>query len=319
MTLELGRPRGGFLLAGLAILVASGCGSEIATVRDLNDDPAHVVPTAGREQVRSAPGPDGSSSLPITLEADDPTDPEGLSTAILRPTSCILRGGVVTATGDFARQELPDAYGLVGAVVELYVYANPAEPVDQGRQLARLRAEQAYPISGPGPWTVTVPLEGPGRFAARCEVAIQPTHRSTREVTATARALPAAPAIPLHFGVEGVGSAALGISQSSLLQPVSCVREGDVVTARGTFRGERVPEAFQRRGDVVRLYVYAAPTISSPTGMQLADLSGEHTFSLLTAGPWVVSTVVDPMLGEATRCGVAVQQTHHFEAPPNAY
>lgn len=97
--------------------------------------------------------------LPVSVEPTDPTDPEALDVGILKPTSCVVRDGVATAVGTFGTREVPDAYRRVGAVVELYVYAMPSEPADQGMQLAKLRDERPFPMRESGPWSVSVPLE----------------------------------------------------------------------------------------------------------------------------------------------------------------
>jgi hypothetical protein len=115
------------------------------------------------------------------------------------------------------------------------------------------------------------------------------------------------------------GSGDTTIPEPSALLPLSCTIESDVVTATGTFDGDRAPERGVRAGAVVELYVYASPTISSPEGMQMADLSLEHPYPMVGAGPWTVTAPVAPELGKAARCAVGVQRTHHFEGGQNAY
>jgi hypothetical protein len=124
----------------------------------------------------------------------------------------------------------------------------------------------------------------------------------------------------LSIAVQSVGgSGDLMIPEPSILRPESCTVVSDVVTATGTFNGGRAPERSERSGSVVELYVYASPTISSPLGMQVADLSLEHAYPMVGAGPWMVTAPVDPELGRAVRCAVGVQRTHHFEEGQDAY
>jgi hypothetical protein len=225
------------------------------------------------------------------------------------------------AAGSFRTGEVPDAYQRVGAVVELYVYALPSEPADQGLQLARLRDEVPFTMQGSGSWTVSVPLEARLGAPATCEVAVQPTHAATRVVSTDAlRSNGAARAQALSIAVQPMGGArAETFAEPSVLRPMACTIEDDVVTAAGMFAGVLAPDRSARSGEVVELYVYASPTISSPEGMQVADLSREHTYPLVGGGPWMVTAPVDPELGDAVRCAVGVQSTHHFEGGHNAY
>lgn len=92
------------------------------------------------------------------------------STSILAPASCVLQDGVLTATGSFTGEFVPEDYERYGDVVELYVYT--AEAI----QLADLSAEKPYPIGGKGPWHVTVPVETQFGTPTHCLVAVQSTH-----------------------------------------------------------------------------------------------------------------------------------------------
>jgi hypothetical protein len=57
---------------------------------------------------------------------------------------------------------------------------------------------------------------------------------------------------------------------SSILLPTSCRLTGTTITAEGTYtNGGFVPNVYDRYGDIIALYVLAAPSPGYADGMQL--------------------------------------------------
>jgi hypothetical protein len=97
---------------------------------------------------------------------------DGPSSSILAPTSCVLAGGTLTATGGYTNGGFaPNVYSRYGDVVELYAYTTPASV-----QVAELSSEHRPPIGGYGTWQVNAPLNTTPGVPTRCVVAAQPTH-----------------------------------------------------------------------------------------------------------------------------------------------
>ena len=111
-----------------------------------------------------------------------------------------------------------------------------------------------------------------------------------------------------------------GVSDpATVLIPSSCVLRGSTVTATGST--SFVAQGYLRLGDVVELYVYAAPSSGYPNGYQLGYLSQEKApyVKVGSGGTWTVTVPLDTSLGTPARCAVTVQATHQMEDAPSAY
>jgi hypothetical protein len=106
---------------------------------------------------------------------------------------------------------------------------------------------------------------------------------------------------------------------SSILVPASCALTGTTVTAAGAYQGGFVPEVYARYGDVIELYVFSAPVSGYPRGIQLGELSSEHSPPLEGNAAWEVSVPIDLSLGRPQSCLVAGQPTHDVQLAPSAY
>jgi hypothetical protein len=105
-------------------------------------------------------------------------DHVSLDASVLQPTSCVLNGSEVTATGTY-NGFVAQSYLRVGDVVELYVYTGPMSGYPQGIQLGVLSAEKpaAVVAGNGGAWTTTVPLNLTLGTPAVCAVTVQATHQ----------------------------------------------------------------------------------------------------------------------------------------------
>jgi hypothetical protein len=146
-------------------------------------------------------------------------------------------------------------------------------------------------------------------------LAFGPTPDASRDPQLNAMTV-AARTVPI--GVQRVNDRVS--SPATILHPTSCVVEGSSVIATGTFNGF-VPQIYLRVGDVVELYVYAAPVSGYPKGVQLALLSSEKPAAIRggSGTAWTIRTPLDLSLGSPHRCAVTVQATHQFEGAGNAY
>jgi len=274
------------------------------------------VATAAPADRPSAAAPVRPQQLPFSVEARDPSNAHALDPSILVPAACVLKDGLVTASGTFKAGLLVDPYARAGAVVELYVYSAGHEMVgyDGGKymqryQLAQVSEEHTFAINRPGPWIVSVPFGGQ-EPAASCEVAVQPMHRSTPVVSAPLASV--APTGVQHLAISKVSDANVRVE--------SCVLDKGVVTATGSFRGD-LPAIYNRVGSVLELYVYATPPAPGSPATQLADLTREQPLKMYanTNKSWAISGPIDTRLGQAARCEISVEETHNFEGAPNVY
>jgi hypothetical protein len=184
--------------------------------------------------------------------------------------------------------------------VELYVYSRPSEG-PWGTQLARVSDARTFPIDGTGPWTVTVPVDvREDDLPPLCEVAVQPMHRPFPVVHAP-QVLPKSTAPPRQLPISVD-------SEGDYLVPASCVLEGGIATATGSYKENYVPALFSRVGSVVELYLYTS--VSPGRGTQLADLSREKPDGMQNDSGWTVSAPLDPRLGRAGSCQVSIQPTY---------
>ena len=104
---------------------------------------------------------------------------------------------------------------------------------------------------------------------------------------------------------------------SSILLPTSCRLTGTTITAEGRYtNGGFVPNVYDRFGDVIVLYVRAAPSPGYPEGMQLGASDVRESPVVGNRAPWHVSLSVSPSVGAPARCVVAAQPTHDGQFAP---
>lgn len=125
--------------------------------------PMATNPTAAGQQLSI------SVSTQLSSTGQDPS--------ILRPSSCVVDNGTVTAQGTFNGGFVPETYVRFGDVVELYAYDAPSmENHGQQSQVADLGLEKPFAMQGNGPWTVSVPADPAHLTPNQCLVAVQSTH-----------------------------------------------------------------------------------------------------------------------------------------------
>lgn len=104
---------------------------------------------------------------------------------------------------------------------------------------------------------------------------------------------------------------------SSILLPTSCQQTGTTVTAGGTYTNSGfVPNVYNRYGDVIVLYVFAAPSPGYAQGIQLGSSDVSASPAVGISAPWHVSVSISPSLGAPARCVVAAQPTHDVQLAP---
>jgi hypothetical protein len=98
------------------------------------------------------------------------------------------------------------------------------------------------------------------------------------------------------------------------------VINNSVATAAGGYNGF-VGEDVHRVGDVVELYVYTAPMMGYPQGLQIGLLSEEKPAPAESGmgGTWTSTVPLALSYGAPSVCRVTLQSTHQFEGAPNAY
>ncbi|MCL2395106.1 MAG: hypothetical protein FWC87_10510 [Acidimicrobiaceae bacterium] len=103
---------------------------------------------------------------------------------------------------------------------------------------------------------------------------------------------------------------------SSILLPTSCQQNGTTVTAGGSYtNGGFVPNVYNRYGDIIVLYVFAAPSPGYAQGIELGASNVGASPVLGTPAPWQVSLSISPP-PVAARCLVAAQPTHDVQLAP---
>jgi hypothetical protein len=104
---------------------------------------------------------------------------------------------------------------------------------------------------------------------------------------------------------------------SSILIPASCQLTGTTVAAEGTYSdGGFVPNVYDRYGDIIVLYVRAAPSPGYPQGAQLGVSDVSESPVVGSGAPWHVSLSFSPAAGVPARCVVAAQPTHDGQFAP---
>jgi hypothetical protein len=147
-----------------------------------------------------------------------------------------------------------------------------------------------------------------------------PTTARTGQATGTARAVAAASVPQLPISVESDSQMMADGNEgpsSSILVPTSCRLTGTTLTAEGTYaNGGFVPDVYDRYGDIIVLYVRAAPSPGYAQGMQLGVSDVRESAVLGSRAPWHVSLSISPSAGVPARCFVAAQPTHEGQFAP---
>jgi hypothetical protein len=163
---------------------------------------------------------------------------------------------------------------------------------------------------------------GPASRQASLSAATTPVPATARTgpATATPRAVAVASTPQLPISVESdsqMKAEGNDGPSSSILRPTSCQLSGATVTADGRYRnGGFVPNVYDRYGDVIVLYVFAASSPGYPEGMQLGASDVGESPVLGTRAPWHVSLSISSSAGVPARCVVAAQPTHDGQFAP---
>jgi|ERR1700729_3370545 hypothetical protein len=147
-----------------------------------------------------------------------------------------------------------------------------------------------------------------------------PTTARTGPATGTPRPVGAASAPQIPISVESdsqMKAEGNNGPSSSILLPTSCRVTGTTITAGGTYtNGGVVPNVYDRYGDIIVLYVRAAPSPGYAEGMQLGASDVSESAALESRAPWHVSLSISPSVGVPARCVVAAQPTHDGQFAP---
>jgi hypothetical protein len=163
----------------------------------------------------------------------------------------------------------------------------------------------------------------PARLQASLPAATSPvpsTAANSSPATETPQAVGATsgPALPISVESDSQMKAEGNDGPSSaILRPISCQLTGTTVTADGTYtNGGFVPNVYNRYGDIIVLYVLAAPTPGYADGMQLGVSDVSQSPVLGSRAPWQVRLSISPSIGAPARCVVAAQPTHDGQFAP---
>ena len=163
---------------------------------------------------------------------------------------------------------------------------------------------------------------GPASRQASLPAATTPVPATARTgpATGTPRAVAAASAPRLPISVESdsqMKAEGNDGPSSSVLLPTSCRLTGTTMTAGGTYaNGGFVPNVYDRYGDIIVLYVRAAPSRGYAEGMQLGVSDVSESPVVGSRASWQVSLSISPSAGVPARCVVAAQPTHDGQFAP---
>jgi hypothetical protein len=147
-----------------------------------------------------------------------------------------------------------------------------------------------------------------------------PTTAKTGPSTGTPQAVAASSAPQLPISVESdsqMKAEGNDGPSSSILLPASCRLTGTTITAQGSYtNGGFVPNVYDRYGDIIVLYVRAAPSPGYAEGIQLGASDVSESPVVGSSAPWHVSVSISPSLGVPARCVVAAQPTHAGQFAP---
>jgi hypothetical protein len=163
---------------------------------------------------------------------------------------------------------------------------------------------------------------GPAGRPASLPAATTPVPATARTgpATGTPSDVAAAPASRIPISVESdrqMKAEGDDGPSSSILLPTSCRLTGTTVTAKGTYTNDGfVPNVYDRYGDIIVLYVLAAPSPGYAEGMQLGASDVRRSPVVGSRAPWHVSLSISPSVGLPARCVVAAQPTHDGQFAP---
>jgi hypothetical protein len=147
-----------------------------------------------------------------------------------------------------------------------------------------------------------------------------PTTATTSQAAGTPEAEAAASVPQLPISVESdsqMKAEGNDGPSSAILRPTSCRLTGTTITAVGRYtNGGFVPNVYDRYGDVVVLYVLAAPSPGYAQGSQLGVSDVRESPVVGSRAPWHVSLSISPSAGVPARCIVAAQPTHDIQLAP---
>jgi len=165
--------------------------------------------------------------------------------------------------------------------------------------------------------SATAPVPATARVPATAPV---PATARTGPATETPQAVAAASAPQLPISLESdsqMKAAGNNGPSSSILLPTSCWVTDGTVTAEGTYtNGGFVPNVYDRYGDIIVLYVRAAPSPGYAEGVQLGASDVSESPAVGSRAPWQVSLSISPSAGQPARCVVAAQPTHDVQLAP---
>jgi hypothetical protein len=316
--------------ATIGTLLVAGCGP---AMRQASLPAATTsVPTSARTgQATGTVGAVAAAAarqIPISVESDSQMKSagnDGPSSSILLPTLCEVKGTTITAEGTFTNDGfVPNVYNRYGDIIVLYVRSAPSPGYPEGMQLAASDVSQSPVVGSGNPWHVRLSISSPAAAPARCVVAAQPTHAGQFAPAPTSSAAAptstASPGGQLPISVESdsqMKAAGNDGPSSSILIPASCQLTGTTVAAEGTYSdGGFVPNVYDRYGDIIVLYVRAAPSPGYPQGAQLGVSDVSESPVVGSGAPWHVSLSFSPAAGVPARCVVAAQPTHDGQFAP---
>ncbi len=147
-----------------------------------------------------------------------------------------------------------------------------------------------------------------------------PATAATGPATGTPRAVAAVSAPQLPISVESdsqMKAAGNDGPSSSILLPTACRLTGTTITAEGGYaNGGFVPDVYDRYGDIIVVYVFAAPAAGYPEGMQLGASDVRRSPVVGSRARWHVSLSISRSAGVPARCVVAAQPTHDGQFAP---
>ena len=168
--------------------------------------------------------------------------------------------------------------------------------------------------------TLLVAACGPIGRPASVPPVTTPVPAPTRTGPVTAPTDVAAPTQELPISVESDSQMTANGNNgpsSLILLPTSCSLTGTTVTARGTYtNGGLVPNIYNRYGDIIVLYVRAAPSAGYPEGIPLGVSDVRESPALGGRGRWHVSMAISLPAGGPLQCVVAAQPTHDLQLAP---
>jgi hypothetical protein len=315
--------------AAIGTLLVAGCGpasrqASLPAATTPVPTTARTGPATGTPPVVAAAS---ARQLPISIESDSQMRAEGNygpSSSILLPASCRLTGTTITAEGTYTDGGfVPDVYDRYGAIIVLYVLAAPSPGYPEGMQLGASDVRESPAVGSRAPWHASMSVYQSAGVPARCVVAAQPTQNAQFAPAPTSSSSPATTASPgEQFPISVESDSQMRAEgnygpSSSILLPASCRLTGTTITAEGTYTdGGFVPDVYDRHGDIIVLYVLAAPSPGYPEGMQLGASDVRESPAVGSRAPWHVRLPVYQSPGIPARCAVAAQPTHDAQFAP---